>query len=252
MLLLAARDGAAGRRILGATGARHVVAHDTDGAAESEAERMAWQSAQSNREDYAYEDEQGEHRNFRLLLEVLETAVLTLLLFMAVRLTVQNFNVDGPSMQPTLYTNELILVNRAEYFLHPPRRGDIIVFVAPPEPSKDYVKRIIGVPGDTVQVAAEQQTINGVQHDIGVVYVNGRRIDEPYVANLDNPYEPNTWKLGPDQYFVLGDNRGDSSDSRAWGPVKRSAIIGKAALVYWPYADIHLLPDSTSVFAAVK
>jgi signal peptidase I len=211
---------------------------------------MAWQSAQAEREDYAYEDEQGEHRKFRLMLEVLETAVLTLLLFMAVRLTVQNFNVDGPSMQPTLHTNELILVNRAEYILHAPRRGDVIVFAAPPEPSIDYVKRIIGLPGDTVVIGAD-----------GAVSVNGAHIDEPYVKypgnpcwdSVSNPTEyPKTWTLRANQYFVLGDNRGDSSDSRCWGILPRSNIVGKAALVYWPFVDVHLLPDASSVFAAVK
>jgi signal peptidase I len=210
---------------------------------------MAWRNAQIEREDYAYEDEQGEHRNFRLVLEVLETAVLTLLLFMTIRLTVQNFNVDGPSMQPTLHTNELILVNRAEYLLHAPRRGDIIVFIAPPEPSTDYVKRIIGIPGDTVQVGTD-----------GAVYVNGTRIREPYVAYPGNPCwdsvgapneYPKTWTLKPSQYFVLGDNRGDSSDSRCWGLLPRNNIIGKAALVYWPASNLHLLQNWSNAFSAV-
>lgn len=209
-------------------------------AAESEAGRMAWESAQVQQEDYAYEDEQGEHRNFRLLLEVLETAVLTLLLFMAVRVTVQNFKVDGPSMMPTLQNSEYILVDKAEYYLHSPRRGDVVVFIAPPNTSTDYVKRVIGLPGDTVQVDAN-----------GIVTVNGVALNEPYVLDHANPYEPHVWKLGANQYFVLGDNRGDSSDSRAWGPVPRNYIIGKAALVYWPFADMHLLADWSNVFAAV-
>ena len=212
---------------------------------------MAWRNAQiERREDYAYEDEQGEHRNFRLVLEVLETAVLTLLLFMTIRLTVQNFNVDGPSMQPTLHTNELILVNRAEYLLHAPRRGDVIVFVAPPEPSTDYVKRIIGIPGDTVQIGTD-----------GAVYVNGTHIREPYVTYPGNPCwdsagdpnaYPKTWTLKANQYFVLGDNRGDSSDSRCWGLLPKNNIIGKAALVYWPSSDVHLIPDAAADFATVK
>jgi signal peptidase I len=170
----------------------------------------------------------------------METAVLTLLLFMVVRLTVQNFRVDGPSMMPTLQTNEYILVDKAVYFLHPPQRGDIIVFIAPPDPSQDYVKRVIGVPGDTVQVDVS-----------GKVYVNGDALSEPYVADLDNPYGAHTWKLGANQYFVLGDNRGDSSDSRAWGPVPRGNIIGKASLVYWPAPDLHFLQSWGNVFAGV-
>lgn len=209
--------------------------------AESEADRMAWERAQTQAEEYAYEDEQGEHRNFRLMLEVLETAVLTLLLFMVVRLTVQNFKVDGPSMMPTLQNSEYILVDKAEYYLHAPRRGDVIVFIAPPSTATDYVKRIIGVPGDNIRVGQD-----------GVVYVNGTRINEPYVNDLDNPYGQVTYTLKANQYFVLGDNRGDSSDSRAWGPVPRNYIIGKAALVYWPVADLHLLHDWSGVFSIVR
>ncbi len=95
----------------------------------------------------------------------------------------------------------------------------------------------------------------------GAVSVDGVHIDEPYVAypgnpcwdSVSNPTEyPKTWTLRANQYFVLGANRGDSSDSRCWGILPRSNIVGKAALVYWPFADVHLLPDATSVFAAVK
>lgn len=202
---------------------------------------MMREGLRAEQEDYAYEDEQGEHRNFRLLLEVMETAVLTLLLFMVVRLTVQNFRVEGPSMMPTLQNSQYILVDKAIYYLHPPQRGDIIVFIAPPNTSQDYIKRVIGVPGDTVRVDAT-----------GNVTVDGVRLDEPYVADLDNPYGPHTWTLGPNQYFVLGDNRGDSSDSRAWGPVPRGNIIGKAAMVYWPAPDLHFIQSWGNVFAGVR
>jgi signal peptidase I len=202
---------------------------------------MARSGPASRGEEYAFEDEQGEHWGARLLREVLEVAVLTLLLFVAVRMFVQNYRVDGPSMQPTLYTSEYILVDKAEYFLHSPQRGDIIVFQAPPNPSEAYVKRVIGVPGDTVTVSAD-----------GTVTVDSTVITEPYVADNDNPYRTSqTWDLGPDQYFVLGDNRGNSSDSRAWGPVPRKNIIGKADLVYWPLNNLHPLQTFSQVFSGV-
>ncbi|HEX6122925.1 MAG TPA: signal peptidase I [Ktedonobacterales bacterium] len=201
---------------------------------------MARTSPAARGEEYAFEDEQGEHWGARLLREVLEVAVLTLLLFVAVRMFVQNYRVDGPSMQPTLYTSEYILVDKVEYFLHSPQRGDIIVFQAPPNPSEAYVKRVIGVPGDTVTVALD-----------GTVTVDGVMLDESYIAGKNNPYKPKTWHLGPDQYFVLGDNRSNSSDSRDWGPVPRKNIVGKADLVYWPLNNLHLLQTYPQIFSGI-
>ncbi|HST89067.1 MAG TPA: signal peptidase I, partial [Ktedonobacterales bacterium] len=155
-------------------------------------------------------------------------------------LLVQNYRVDGPSMTPTLINQEYILVDKAQYIFQRPQRGDIIVFAFPKDTSQDFVKRIIGLPGDTVRVDAN-----------GQVTVDGVAINEPYVNDLTNPYPPNTWVLKSDQYFVLGDNRGDSSDSRDWGPVPRNDIIGKAALVYWPFNDLRLLNDYSTVYAHV-
>jgi signal peptidase I len=117
----------------------------------------------------------------------------------------------------------------------------VIVFEYPKDTSEDFVKRIVGLPGDTVQVATN-----------GQVSVNGVAINEPYVNDLGNPYGATTVTLNPNQYFVLGDNRGDSSDSRMWGPVPRNDIIGRAELVYWPLNDIHVLTDWSSVFGSIK
>jgi signal peptidase I len=189
-------------------------------------------------EDYGYEDEQGEHSGTKLLREILEVAILTVLFFGVVRLLVQNYRVDGFSMEPTLHNSQYILVDKATYYIHSPERGDVVVFEWPRDTSQDFVKRIIGIPGDTVQVTAD-----------GKVSVDGVGLKEPYVNDLNNPYGPETWKLGPNQYFVLGDNRGDSSDSRDWGVVPRNDIIGRAAVVYWPLSDVHGLLDWSSVFA---
>jgi signal peptidase I len=183
-------------------------------------------------------------KRFRLAREVLETLVLTTLMFFVIRLAVQNFNVDGHSMEPNLHNAELILVDKWTYLFHPPSRGDIIVFVAPPQPDQDYVKRIIGLPGDEVTV---QDT-----H----VYVNGKYLNETYVSpdNQGNPYPSFTNRQVPlNAYLVLGDNRGGSSDSRDWGCVPRQNIIGRAALVYWPFGQDNngLLPNVSSVFDAI-
>jgi signal peptidase I len=194
----------------------------------------------SRRGEYGYEDEQGEQRGARLLREALEVAIMTLLLFILVHLVVQNYYVNGPSMRPTLHTSEYILVDKAEYLFSKPQRGDVIVFEFPLDTKLDYVKRVIGIPGDTVTVQAD-----------GQVTVDGVAIQEPYVNDLDNPYEPTIWKLKSNQYFVLGDNRGDSSDSRDWGTVPAQDILGKAMLVYWPFNDAHMLTNWSSVFSNV-
>jgi signal peptidase I len=183
-------------------------------------------------------------KRFRLVREVIETIVLTVLMFLVIRFAVQNFNVEGTSMEPRLHNGELILVDKWTYLFHPPERGDVIVFVAPPNPSQDYVKRIIAVPGDRI-------TVNG-----NIVTVDGVTLNETYVApiNQGNPYDANINELvPPNNYFVMGDDRVRSDDSRHWGLVPRQNIIGRAALVYWPLQQDNngFLPNYSSVFANV-
>ena len=189
--------------------------------------------------NYNYQDEQGEGWAGRLLLDTLEVAVITTLVFLLARVFVQNYQVDGPSMTPTLLNGQYILVNKADYFTHGPQRGDVIVFRFPKDTSRDFVKRVIGVPGDTVQT-----------RDNGAVIVDGVLLVEPYVNDDINP-TTQTWTIGPDQYFVMGDNRGDSYDSRDWGPVPASDILGKAEFVYWPLGSAHGLRNWSGVFSSV-
>jgi signal peptidase I len=177
----------------------------------------------------------------RTVREVLETITLTILMFMVFRFAVQNYRVDGHSMVPTLQDQQYILVDKAAYLFHAPERGDVIVFAYPVDPTQDYVKRIIGIPGDRVQV-----------DQAGVVSVNGVKLNEPYISVSPDPYAPTDMILRANQYFVLGDNRGDSSDSRVWGPVPRQNIIGKASMVYWPLTALHFIPGESAVFGAVK
>ncbi len=177
--------------------------------------------------------------------EIIETVILALLLFLALQFSLQNFRVEGISMSPTLEGGQYVLVNKALYVhfrdswltrmvpfikstkegssypFHPPNKGDVIVFRAPPDPTRDFVKRVIGVPGDTVSIVA------------GEVSVNGKRLEEPYVYNKDS-YNMRPLTVPPDSYFVLGDNRRASDDSRQWGFVPTANIIGKAWLAYWP------------------
>jgi len=185
-------------------------------------------------------------KRYRLVREVIETIILTVLMFLVIRFAVQNYFVEGVSMEPNLHNQERILIDKWTYLFHPPARGDVIIFMAPPEPSQDYVKRIVGVPGDMI-------TINDT-----TVIVDGVTLQETYVdpARQGNPYQfkqIHNLVVPANDYFVLGDNRIISSDSRDWGFVPRANIIGRAAIVYWPFGEDNdgLVPNVSSVFDKV-
>jgi signal peptidase I len=173
-----------------------------------------------------------------LIRELIETIALTLLIFLVIRFAAQSFRVDGESMEPGLHTDEFVLVDKMSYTFQSPQRGDVIVFHYPLDTRKDFIKRIIGLPGDTIRI-----TSTGV-------LVDGQALHEPYISHPFN-FGSNTWKLGPDQFFVMGDNRDNSLDSRSWGPLDRNYIIGKAVAVYWPVNDWELINTYPSVFAAI-
>jgi signal peptidase I len=141
----------------------------------------------------------------------------------------QPVKVEGTSMMPTLTDQERIFINKFTYHfgLGSIERGDMVVFWFPLDPSKSYIKRVIGIPGDTVYI------------DAGQVYVNGQALNENYVP--EDYHDRLSWeehRVPPDQYFVLGDHRSSSSDSRTWGFVRRDAIYGKAVFVYWPLKNM--------------
>jgi signal peptidase I len=187
------------------------------------------------------------NKRYRLIREIIETVLLTGLMFVLINLAVQNYDVDGPSMEPSLHNQERIMVNKLAYLFQPPARGDVIVFVAPPDPSQDYVKRIIAVPGDVLTVEGTTVKVDNVT--LNETYVHQGYNGNPYAAHpIINQVVP------PGDYFVMGDDRKDSSDSRAWGYVPRKNIIGKATLVYWPLNESNLgfLPNVSSVFAGVQ
>ncbi|HLE29636.1 MAG TPA: signal peptidase I [Anaerolineales bacterium] len=154
------------------------------------------------------------------LRQVFETFLITAVFYVAIDLTLGRFQVDGPSMEPSLYARQYLLVDKVSYLLSKPQRGDIVVFHHPLRPERDLIKRIIGLPGETILIES------------GVVSVNGQRFEEPYVSALAD--YSGLWTLGTQQYFVLGDNRNISSDSHLWGPVDRGQLIGRAIFIYWP------------------
>jgi len=174
-----------------------------------------------------------------LIWETIQTLVLAGLLIVFFRTFIfQNFVVEGSSMFPTLIQGDRLIVSRLSYVIGEPERGDIIVFQYPYGPEKDYVKRIIGLPGETVSIKN------------GTVIIDGKPLPaEDYVKNKSRETKaPVT--LGDDEYFVMGDNRTGSSDSRSWGPLQRHFIIGKAWLIYYPFDHFQLLrhpePDKKS------
>lgn len=173
-----------------------------------------------------------------LILDAIEVTVIALAMFVVMYLFLfQPHQVRGNSMYPNLHDNDYLLTDKITYQLREPKRGDTIIFRAPKNEEYDYIKRIVGLPGDTVRV------------NDGKIYVNDELLTEDYLSSDSFTYGGRFWKenqsipVPEDQYFVLGDNRSHSSDSREWGPVPRKNIIGKAWLRYWPPEQVNILPQ---------
>jgi len=158
---------------------------------------------------------------FRVIIDILETLLLSVLLFVAINAISARIRVDGFSMEPTLKSGEFVVVNKLAYRFGEPDTGDVIVFQYPRDPDQEYIKRVIGTPGDTVSI------INGQ------VYVNGEQLNETYIASPPS-YQSEERTIPENSLYVLGDNRNNSSDSHTWGPVPMEFVIGKALFVYWP------------------
>jgi signal peptidase I len=157
-------------------------------------------------------------------LETIRTLALAVMFYALINLTTVRVVVDGPSMRPTLISGEWIIINRLAYKLGAPARGDVIVFLPPTNAqTDDLIKRIVGLPGETVEIRG------------GGVYVNGVALGEEYAQGRS--YPDNTWVLGPDQLFVMGDNRELSLDSRSFGPIRMDGVVGKSLLIIWPPAE---------------
>lgn len=171
--------------------------------------------------------------------DVLETIVLALILFLAINTVSQRIRVESISMQPTLYPGDYVIVNKLAYRLNSsPKRGDVIVFKYPPNPEQiPYIKRVIGLPGDQIHIAD------------GKIYINGELMIEPYLQVTTN--RGGDWTVPADQLFVMGDNRNNSSDSRAWGFVPFANIVGRAEVVYLPPQHWSFLHQNIAVASPV-
>jgi signal peptidase I len=167
-------------------------------------------------------------RNF--LREVIITIVLALVIFFVARETVQTYEVFMTSMEPNFHEGQRVVVNKAVYIFGDPERGDVIIFSEPNGGREDFIKRVIGLPGDTVEVKG------------GAVYVNDIKLDEPYIMSPPG-YTMEKLEIPEEKYFVLGDNRNHSNDSHNRWYVDRDDIHGKAWLSTWPPDFWGLVPD---------
>lgn len=162
-------------------------------------------------------------------LDFLETIVVSLAIFAVVYIFLfQPHQVDGRSMEPNFHNAEYILTDKISYRIHAPNRGDVVVFHSPQDERVDFIKRIIGVPGDMVKVTG------------GYAYLNGKKLEETYINDPGQVlagrfmHEGTEIDVPPGQYLVMGDNRLHSSDSREWGLVTSAEIVGRAFFRYWP------------------
>lgn len=150
----------------------------------------------------------------------METVLLAVVIFLALNTATGRFQVRGASMLPTLHNGQYLVISKVTYWIHPPERGDVIVFHPPTSPGEDYIKRIVGLPGEQVEIRG------------GEVRVDGQPLAEPFVT--DPGTYSGSWNLADGEYFVLGDNRRNSSDSHTFGVISEATVVGKAWLSYWP------------------
>ncbi len=172
----------------------------------------------------------------RIVLDILETLILAVVLYFGINAVSVRVRVDGFSMNPTLQDGEYILVNRLAYKIGHPVRGDIIVFSFPMDPKQDLIKRVIGLPGESIFVQD------------GKVMINGVPLEEPYIAAP--PIYNGTWEVPKGQLFVLGDNRNESKDSHEWGLLPIENVVGRAVLIYWPPPEWQVIDHATEASAA--
>ena len=176
------------------------------------------------------------------LKEMLIFGGIALIVVLPIRLFIaQPFIVSGDSMDPTFANNQYLIVDEITYHIEPVQRGDVIIFKYPNDQTKYFIKRVIGLPGETIQIESARVTIKNTANPQGFI------LTENYIAAQNLPQDHVLTTLGPNQYFVMGDNRGASFDSRSWGPVDKSLIIGRPFLRLFPLSQIGLFPGESLV-----
>lgn len=164
------------------------------------------------------------------LIEIVESVAIAVILAFVIRIFLfQPFYIPSGSMEPTLMIGDRILVNKFIYHFQEPKRGDVIVFKYPLEPERDYIKRVIGLPGETLEIRDSQ------------LYINGEPVPEDYLPENLRFMDFGPVTIPENAYFMMGDNRNNSQDSRFWGTLPREYIQGKAVVIYWPLTRIGLI-----------
>ncbi len=170
------------------------------------------------------------------LLEIIRFSIIALIIVVPVRLFIaQPFIVSGASMENTFHNGEYLIVDQLSYHLNHPERGDVVIFRYPRDPSKYFIKRVIGVPGDTITIEGNTVSIQNEQVPQGMV------LNEPYIASM-RPGITIVEELGEREYFVMGDNRDQSSDSRVWGVLQEENIVGRAFIRLFPPHEFGIYP----------
>lgn len=171
--------------------------------------------------------------------EIVRFSILAILIVIPIRLFIaQPFIVNGASMEPTFLNGQYLIVDQLTYAFEAPTRGSVIIFKYPEDPSKFFIKRVIGLPGETVRLRGKDVIIENNEHPSGFI------LDEPYLEEARRDSASSEVRLGDDEYFVMGDNRVESSDSRVWGPLPTDMIIGRAFLRLLPLSETDLFPGN--------
>ena len=184
----------------------------------------------NNYENNYFADEPKEQPFKIFVVETVRIILFVLIIVLPIRLfVIQPFRVSGESMETTFRHGEYLIVDQISYRFTEPSYGEVIVFRYPENPSQHFIKRLIGLPGDTIEI------------NDSVVSVNGVELDEPYARTIEPLYNFKS-ELDTNEYFVLGDNRNHSSDSRNWGALSKDKIVGRALVRLFPLNNINLLP----------
>ncbi len=169
--------------------------------------------------------------SWMLLRELVETVVLSLVIFLLIRQVVQNYRIESHSMEPNFYEGQFILVNKLAFRLGAPERGDVVVFHNPNNEEEDYIKRVIGLPGDNLEISS------------GTVFIDGEPLSEEYPINeIPGTIQYGPTVIEPDHLFVMGDNRPQSQDSRYFGQLSEDLLVGKAWVRVWPFNEFGIIP----------